>query len=89
MRRAGMNVAEAKAHFSEVINRVASGDEEVVVTKRGRIVAVICRPTDRARKGLGLVHGWLDEKDPFFRTMEEIVEDRHARRLRITRRRRA
>jgi prevent-host-death family protein len=36
------NVAEAKAHFSEILGRVSEG-EEVILTKRGKAVARLVR----------------------------------------------
>lgn len=79
MFREEINIAKAKAHFSELINKVIYGKEEIVITKRGKPVAVISTPS---AKGLASVDGWLKGDDPFFETIEEIVEKRHARRLR-------
>ena len=44
----GINIAEAKAHFSELIERVEAG-ETVEITKRGRTVAKIV-PNERKLK---------------------------------------
>lgn len=41
----GLGVAEAKARFSELIERVARG-ERVVVSRRGRPVLALIRPED-------------------------------------------
>jgi prevent-host-death family protein len=43
-----INVAEAKAHLSEILTRIESGGE-VVITRRGRPVARLC-PISRPRK---------------------------------------
>ncbi len=37
-----VSVAEAKAHLSEILDRVESG-EEVVITRRGKVVARLTR----------------------------------------------
>jgi len=43
-----INVADAKAHLSEILTRVEGGGE-VVITRRGRPVARLC-PINRRRK---------------------------------------
>ncbi|MDH4099727.1 MAG: type II toxin-antitoxin system prevent-host-death family antitoxin [Nitrospirota bacterium] len=80
MHREAVSIAEAKSHFSELINKVAYGHEEIIITKRGKPIAVISAPSEK--KGLASAKGWLDEKDPFFKTVDEIVEKRHSRGLR-------
>ena len=40
-------VAEAKAHLSEILNRVEAG-ERVTITRRGTPVAVVARPSKAA-----------------------------------------
>lgn len=47
-----VNLAQAKAHLSELLDKVEAG-EEVVITRRGRAVAQI-RPATRARKPIRL-----------------------------------
>lgn len=79
MIREEINIAEAKAHFSELINKVFYRQQEVVITKRGKPVAVISTPSS---KGLASVKGWLDDNDPFFTTIKEVVEKRHTKKLR-------
>lgn len=81
MHREEVSIAEAKTHFSELINKVVYGHEEVVITKRGKPVAVISTPTEKGR-GLADVRGWLDEKDPYFKELETIVEKRRTHGLR-------
>lgn len=89
MRRSALNVAEAKAHFSELTNRVADGAEEIVVTKRGKPVARVRRAHERINNGLALVQGWLGKRDPFFSTIAEIERHRGTRVLRVVGRIRA
>jgi prevent-host-death family protein len=78
-----VSVADAKKQFSELLNRVVYGHEEVIVTKRGKPVAILSAHSER---GLGSIRGWLDEKEPFFKTIDKIIEDRRKHTLRITRR---
>lgn len=81
MHREEVSIAEAKTHFSELINKVVYGHEEVVITKRGKPVAVISTPAEKGR-GLAYVRGWLDEKDPYFKELENIVEKRRTHGMR-------
>ena len=46
------NVAQAKAHFSEILERVAEG-EEVLLTRRGRPVARVIPASGTAADILG------------------------------------
>lgn len=41
------NIAEAKAHLSEILNRVEAG-ERVTITRRGTPVAALVRPSSKA-----------------------------------------
>jgi prevent-host-death family protein len=70
-----MSVAEAKKHLSELLGRVAFGNEEFVITKRGKPMARLV-PAEKNMKHLADAKGWLEEGDDFFRTMDRIVEDR-------------
>ena len=71
------SVAEAKKHFSEILGRVAYAGERIVISKRGKPVAVLV-PLDQAFREdrLSKVEGWLDEDDPFFHIMADIVAER-------------
>ena len=44
-----MSLAEAKAHLSEVVNRVSSQHERVTVTVHGRPSAILLAPDDLER----------------------------------------
>lgn len=82
MNQETISVAEAKKTFSELLGKVAYGKKRVVITKRGKPVAVLSplegydSPTFRAR-------GWLDENDPFFTTVERIIQKRADHKPRI------
>jgi prevent-host-death family protein len=83
-----VNVAEAKKHFSELLGRVAYGGERILISKRGKPMAVLVPPGPaEAERSLGGIKGWLEENDPFFETVDQIVRNRarHASRVRATR----
>jgi len=77
-----INLAEAKKHFSELIGKVAYGNERILITKRGRPMARLI-PAEQPTRHLGDVKGWLDEDDPFFDEINQIVQARkkHTPRL--------
>lgn len=52
-------VANAKAHFSALLSRIAEG-EEIVVTRRGRPVArIVSPPQDRPPFDLNALRGYI------------------------------
>ena len=75
-----MSVAEAKKSLSQLLGRVAYGQESITILKRGRPMAQLVPVTDRRRPALADVKGWLDPKDPFFVIIDQILAARHARR---------
>ena len=71
------SVAEAKKHFSELLNRVAYGSERITIAKRGKPLAMLVPPP--AEPGPGhpsKVEGWLENSDPFFKIVNQIVKKR-------------
>lgn len=70
-----ISVADLKRHLSEVIGDVAHGRQTVLVTRRGRPVARLV-PVEHGEWSLADVTGWLDDDDPFFRFVDEAVENR-------------
>ena len=86
-----INVAEAKRQFSDLLGRVAYRGETVVITRRGKPMAKLVPPAFQEDAGhLGNVKGWLDEDDPYFTALDEIVaaRARHLPRVLARRRRR-
>jgi len=55
------SLAEAKAHFSKVIEEVQGGDQ-VLITKHGHPAALITRPEEAAPKPRRNMNGFLKEK---------------------------
>jgi len=79
------SVAEAKKHFSEILSRVAYGHEHIMILKRGKPLAVLLPPQEASPEDhLPTVGGWLEEDDPFFAIMDQIVRDRKKHILRIS-----
>ena len=77
-----VGVAEAKKSLSELLGRVAYGQETITILKRGRPMARLVPFQTPNSPHLAEVQGWLDEDDPFFAIVEEIVAARHTRRPR-------
>jgi prevent-host-death family protein len=72
-----VSVAVAKKHLSELLGRVAYGGERIVISKRGKPMAVLIPPSEAsAGEHLSEVQGWLEPDDPFFETIDQIVRDR-------------
>jgi prevent-host-death family protein len=83
------SVAEAKKHFSEILGRVAHAGERIVISKRGKPIAVLVPPNQAISEDcLSKVEGWLEEDDPFFDIMAGIVAERQAHIPRMLRTRR-
>jgi len=75
-------VTEAKKHFSELLGKVAYGKKPILITKRGQPMARLV-PAGHSQEHLGDVKGWLDENDPFFDTIDRIIENRKSHSSRI------
>lgn len=75
MREQTVNVADAKKHLSELLGRVAYGKEQIIITKRGKPMAMLV-PAEGETGCLADAKGWLDEGDEFFETIEGIVGNR-------------
>jgi prevent-host-death family protein len=78
-----VSVAEAKQHLADLLGRVAYGKEWVMITRRGRPMAVLVPPDQlRGKRHVADARGWLDGRDPFFKSVEQIVERRLTHRPR-------
>ncbi len=70
-----VNVREAKAHFSQLLNRVAEG-EEVVIVKAGKPLAkLVAIPPKRLRFKLGSAKGEFVVPDDFNDPLPKEEED--------------
>ncbi len=77
-----LDVAEAKKRFSDLLGRVAHGGESILITRRGRPMARLVPVAGDRAAHLASVRGWLDDDDPFFAAVDEIVASRTRRRPR-------
>jgi len=79
-----IGVAEAKKHFSELLGRVAYGGERIKISKRGKAMALLVPVEDVGEeRHLSEVNGWLENDDPFFSVLNEIMEDRRNHKPRV------
>ena len=86
MKRVHVSVAEAKQHLADLLGRVAYGHERVTITRRGKPMAILIPPHQgEARQHLADAKGWLDDHDPFFDAMAQIVAGRLTHRPRSVR----
>jgi len=79
-----IGIADAKKHFSDLLGQVAYGKKQIIITKRGKSMALLVPiDVDVNDKHLARAKGWLKEDDPFFKTIENIVQSRirHPSRL--------
>ena len=83
------SVAEAKKHFSDLLGRVAYAGESILISKRGKPLAMLV-PSSRepAEDHLSKIEGWLEDSDSFFNIIDQTIHDRgrHAPRIRRSRR---
>ncbi len=72
------NVAAAKSQLSDLLGRVAYGGETILITRRGKPMArlVPVEAPEAQQDHPGYVQGWLDDEDPFFAAIDDIVERR-------------
>jgi prevent-host-death family protein len=79
-----MSVADAKRHLSECLARVAFGGETILITRRGRPMARLVPVNAEGDAGRPAgIRGWLDDDDPFFDIVDDIVAQRVAKRPRV------
>ena len=80
------SIVETKKHFSEILGRVAYRGERILISKRGKPLAMIVPSTgEPAENHLSKVQGWLEDSDPFFNIIDQIVLEREKHIPRISR----
>ena len=82
------SVAEAKKYFSELLSRVGYGRERITIAKRGKPLAMLVPPADPGSSHPSEVEGWLENSDPFFKMVNQIVRKRQKHFPRILKSRR-
>lgn len=55
-----VNIHEAKTHLSRLLRKIAAG-QEILIARRGVVVARLCPPEQPARRDPGLLQGRVDE----------------------------
>lgn len=84
------SIAEAQQHLSDLVERVTHEGEIFLLVEEGRPVAKLVPVGPEEQVGhLANVQGWLEDDDPFFSAIEEIVEARHRHIPRIVQERNA
>lgn len=84
MTKKAISLAEAKAHLSELVVRAAFGNEEFLITRRGKPAALLTTARPRGvRAHLADAKGWLDNHDPFFEHLEASRRESRRRGPRI------
>ncbi|HEV2360041.1 MAG TPA: type II toxin-antitoxin system prevent-host-death family antitoxin [bacterium] len=77
-----VSVAELKRHLSEVLGEVAHAQQSVLVTRHGRPVARLV-PVEAKVRSLADVAGWLEDRDAFFRYLDEAARNRRRHTPRV------
>ena len=81
-----VSIAEAKKTFSELLGKVAYGKKRIIITKRGKPMALLSPPEDidsrPSRPKVGLT-----KPTPSLRLVDRIVQERVEYRPRILRER--
>jgi antitoxin (DNA-binding transcriptional repressor) of toxin-antitoxin stability system len=72
-----LSVAEAQAQFPDLLGRVFHDGETILIMREGKPIAKLGpAAVEAVPEHLGKVKGWLEEDDPFFAAIDEIVEAR-------------
>ena len=77
MTKTRVSVAEAKQHLADLLGRVAYGKERVMITRRGKPMAILVPVGHESTpRHLADARGWLESDDPFFSTLTKMIENR-------------
>lgn len=85
MNQETISIAEAKKTFSELLGKVAYGNKRIVITKRGKPMALLS-PLEKNDSPIFEFKGWLNESDPFFSAIDRIVQERAEHKPRVLKR---
>lgn len=76
-------MAEAKKQFSDLLGRVAYGGEAILITRRGKPMAKLVPAADASsRDSEWPAKGWLEDDDPFFEIVADVIAQRSRHRPR-------
>ena len=75
-----IGISETRGRLSEILEGVASKHETFLITRRGRPIARLAPPVTVASEAPSLreLPGWTEGSDPFFETIDQVVEERSA-----------
>ncbi|HEX7183293.1 MAG TPA: hypothetical protein VF756_15760 [Thermoanaerobaculia bacterium] len=80
------SIAEAQRQLTDLVEKVSESGETILLVDGGRTVAkLIPAGQDEQTGHLASVQGWLEDDDPFFSAIDEIVEARQQHLPRIVR----
>ncbi len=85
MNQETISIAEAKKTFSELLGKVAYGKKRFVITKRGKPMALLS-PPEKNDSPIFEFKGWLNGYDPFFSSIDRIVQERAEHKPRVLKR---
>ena len=74
MKNTKVSMIKAKRDFAELLGRVADGRESFTITQRGKPLAVLASTTPA--EGLQSLKGWLDNGDPYFKSIKQVISAR-------------
>ena len=72
-----LNLADNKERLDELVDRVSKTGETILILQRGKPVAkLVPADSEDVPRHLSDIEGWLEDSDPFFGAIDEIVEAR-------------
>jgi antitoxin (DNA-binding transcriptional repressor) of toxin-antitoxin stability system len=80
-----LSVAEAQQHLTNLVERVQEGETILLVDGERSLAKLIPAGQEERVGHLANVQGWLEDDDPFFSAIDEIVEARHRHLPRVVR----
>lgn len=78
-----LNVDDAARQLSELLGRVASKRETILITQSGKPMAMLVPAEESSPLNLADVEGWLEDDDPFFEAVEHAMAQRGRRPSRL------
>jgi antitoxin (DNA-binding transcriptional repressor) of toxin-antitoxin stability system len=81
-----LNLAEVNERLDDLVDRVSETGETILFLQSGKPVAkLVPAGSEDEPSHLSDVQGWLEDSDPFFAAIDEIVEARSQHHPRVIR----
>ena len=81
-----LNLTDVKERLDDLVDRVTETGETILFLQSGKPVAkLVPAGSEDEPSHLADVEGWLEDSDPFFAAIDEIVEARSQHRPRVIR----